>query len=152
LLITPRPPLSTLFPYTTLFRSLAPSFATWRERIHDFVYSKETPELRMMRVRIEDKGPIVAFHWRGAPDEKRARTTLEGIAAAAGSQGLAVHWGRKVLEIRPPVEVHKGLAVRELVRRIPVRAAVFAGDDATDLDVFDVLGSLVEDGTLETAV
>src|SRR5437762_5588540 len=40
---------------------LAPLFATWRDRVHDFVYSKETPELRMMRVRIEDKGPIVAF-------------------------------------------------------------------------------------------
>jgi trehalose 6-phosphate phosphatase len=131
---------------------LAPSFATWRDRVHHFVYSKETPELRMMRVRIEDKGPIVAFHWRGAPDEKVARTALEGIAAQAESQGLFVHWGRKVLEIRPPVEVHKGQAVRELIRRIPVRTALFGGDDATDLDVFDVLASLVDDGTLAAAV
>ena len=132
---------------------LAPLFGTWRDRVHDFVYSKETPELRMMRVRIEDKGPIVAFHWRSAPDEAAALTALEGIAAQAESQGLFVHWGRKVLEIRPPVEVHKGQAVRELIRRHPaVRSALFAGDDATDLDVFDVLASLVGDGRLETAV
>src|SRR5439155_15578807 len=117
---------------------LAPSFATWRERVHDFAFSKETPGLRMMRVRIEDKGAIVAFHWRGARDEDAARTTLEGIAAEAEGNGLFVHWGRKVLEIRPPVEVHKGHAVRELVRRYPVRTALFARDDATDLDVFDV--------------
>jgi trehalose 6-phosphate phosphatase len=132
---------------------LAPAFATWRERVHRFAFSKDTPELRMMRIRIEDKGPIVAFHWRGARDEDAARTALEGIAAQAESEGLFVHWGRKVLEIRPPVEVHKGQAVRELLRRFPaVRTALFGGDDATDLDVFDALRAMVDDGTLETAV
>jgi trehalose 6-phosphate phosphatase len=33
-----------------------------------------------------------------------------------------------------------------------VRAAVFGGDDATDLDVFDVLNELRSEGVLETAV
>ena len=37
-------------------------------------------ELRLLRVRTEDKGPIAAFHWRGVPDEEAARTHLEGIA------------------------------------------------------------------------
>ena len=36
-----------------------------------------------MRVRIEDKGPIAAFHWRGAPDQDGARTQLEGLAHEA---------------------------------------------------------------------
>ena len=30
-------------------------------------------------------------------------------------EGLYIHWGRKVLEIRPPVEIHKGRGVRRLL-------------------------------------
>jgi trehalose 6-phosphate phosphatase len=65
---------------------------------------------------------------------------------------LLTHWGRKVLEIRPPVAVDKGIAVRELLRRKPMQAAIFGGDDATDLDVFDALGDLRAEGALESAV
>jgi trehalose 6-phosphate phosphatase len=131
---------------------LNPAFTTWTGRVHEFVFSRETPELRMLRIRIEDKGPIVAYHWRGARDQETARTLLEGIAAEAESAGLLVHWGRKVLEIRPPVHVDKGQAVRELVRRSPVRTAVFGGDDTTDLDVYDVLERMADEGTLDAAV
>ena len=82
---------------------------------------RDDPELRRLRVRIERKGPIVAFHWRGVPDEDAARTRLEGIAKEAEAEGLDFHWGRKVLEVRPPVPVDKGQAVRELVERSGVQ-------------------------------
>jgi trehalose 6-phosphate phosphatase len=131
---------------------LVPAFATWRDRVRAFALGKDSPQLRMMRVRIEDKGAIVAFHWRGARDEAAALTRIEAIAAEAESTGFLTHWGRKVLEIRPPVPIDKGQAARELLRRAPVRAAVFGGDDATDLDVFDVLGELRSEGTLDAAV
>src|SRR3954467_6210553 len=131
---------------------LVPAFATWAGRVHDFALGKDSPQLRMMRVRIEDKGPIVAFHWRGARDEAAARTRIEAIAAEAEGAGFFTHWGRKVLEIRPPVPIDKGQAVRELLRRTPVRAVVFGGDDATDLDVFDILTELRAEGSLDTAV
>src|SRR6059058_2055728 len=131
---------------------LVPAFATWTERVQGFALGKDSAELRMMRVRIEDKGSIVAFHWRGARDEAAALTAVEEIAAEAEAAGLLTHWGRKVLEIRPPVPVDKGQAVRELLRRYPVRNALFGGDDVTDLDVYDVLGRLVHEGALDTAV
>src|SRR3954468_1293542 len=131
---------------------LVPAFATWADRVREFALGKDSPELRMMRVRIEDKGAIVAFHWRGARDEAAALTQIEAIAAEAEGAGLLTHWGRKVLEIRPPVPIDKGHAVRELMRRTPVRSAVFGGDDATDLDVYDALAELREEGTLDTAV
>ena len=131
---------------------LVPAFATWADRVREFAFDKDSAELRMMRVRIEDKGPIVAFHWRGARDEAAARAAVERIAAEAESAGLLTHWGRKVLEIRPPVPIDKGQAVRELLRRAPVKTAVFGGDDATDLDVFDVLSDLRREGVLHTAV
>ena len=131
---------------------VVPAFASWEERVRRFAAERDTPDLRRLRVRIEDKGPIYAFHWRGVPDEEEARTQLEGLAQEAETAGLATHWGRKVLEVRPPVPIDKGQAVHELVTRTRSSAALYAGDDATDLDVFDALDSLVEAGDLEAAV
>jgi trehalose 6-phosphate phosphatase len=122
--------------------TVLPAFADWAPRVQEFVRARDERDLRLLRVRIEDKGPIVALHWRGVPDEEAARTRLEGVAQEAEAEGLWTHWGRKVLEIRPPVEVNKGMAVSELVRRNDLRAALFAGDDATDLDAFDALDAL----------
>ena len=93
-------------------------------------------------MRIEDKGPIAAFHWRGVPDEEAALTHLEGLAQEAEAAGLAIHWGRKVLEVRPPVPIDKGQAVRDLVTGAGLRAALYGGDDATDLDGFEALDQL----------
>ena len=129
-----------------------PAFATWAEPIHRFVADRDDAELRRLRVRIEDKGPIMAFHWRGAPDEEEAHTRVQMIAAEAEAEGFATHWGRKVLEIRPPVPISKGHAVKELVRASGVRAAMYAGDDATDLDAFSALDELEAAGEIDTAL
>jgi trehalose 6-phosphate phosphatase len=131
---------------------ISPAFESWAERVDGFADARDDRELRRLRVRIERKGPIVAFHWRGVPDEDAARTRLEGIAHEAEAEGLDFHWGRKVLEIRPPVPFDKGQAVRELIERSDVRAALFGGDDATDLDAFAALDSLVATGALDAAV
>ena len=94
--------------------------------------------------------------WRSTgaapPTSARPSRASSRSPSAAEEAGLHVHWGRKVLEVRPPVPIDKGRAVRELIARFPVRAAMFAGDDATDLDAFDALDELVADGTLERAV
>lgn len=132
--------------------ALAPGFARWEERVRKFGADHDSTDSRMLRLRIEDKGPIVAFHWRGAPDETAARRHLDDVAAAAEAEGFHVHWGRKVLEVRPPLEISKGLAVRELARRSDIRTALFGGDDRTDLDGFDALTSLVDAGELDAAV
>jgi trehalose 6-phosphate phosphatase len=129
-----------------------PAFAEWEDPVRRFAAARDDPALRALRVRIEDKGPIAAFHWRGVPDEDAAHLRLEEIASEAESEGLKTHWGRKVLEIRPPVPFDKGQAVRELVELARPRAAMYGGDDVTDLDAFDGLDGLVEAGALETAV
>jgi trehalose 6-phosphate phosphatase len=46
----------------------------------------------------------------------------------------------------------KGLGVRKLLRESDVSAALYAGDDATDLDAFATLREMVEHGRLETAI
>jgi trehalose 6-phosphate phosphatase len=120
--------------------AVLPEFEEWTERVHAFAERHGDTGAR-----VEDKGPIVAFHWRGAGDEEAVRERLERLARAADGE-FVTHWGRKVLEIRPPVEVHKGQAVRELIRRGNLDVALYAGDDRTDLDAFDALGDGVRVG------
>jgi trehalose 6-phosphate phosphatase len=107
-----------------------PAFAEWAERVHAFVAAHD------VGARMEDKGPIVAYHWRGLPDME---SKLRAVAEEAERDGFITHWGRKVLEIRPGVPVNKGQAVRELIRRTRVSNSLYAGDDVTDLDAFAVV-------------
>src|SRR3954453_8716201 len=129
-----------------------PDFARAGERVRRFRELAWNEQLNRLRVRAEDKGEIAAFHWRGAPDEEAAEAAVKAVAERAEQQGLKVHWGRKVLEIRPDVEVDKGQGVRRLLRGASVDAALYVGDDTTDLDAFRGLRELREEGRLAAAV
>jgi trehalose 6-phosphate phosphatase len=85
---------------------------------------------------VEDKGLSLSYHYRGAEDEQAARAELEEVAERARAEGLDPRWGRKVLEIRPPIEADKGTAVETLLRSVAARRGLYAGDDTTDLDAF----------------
>ena len=126
-----------------------PTVAEWSARIKAFTAEENTADLRRSRVRIEDKGVIVAFHWRGAADEQSAREAIGRIATRAQDAGLSVHYGRKVMEVRPPVQIDKGAGVASLIEQAGIRAALYAGDDVTDLDAFRALTQLTESGQLE---
>ena len=67
---------------------------------------------------------------------------LEAVAARARHEGLVARFGRKVLELRPPVGAHKGTAVAHLLGERGLERALYAGDDTTDLDAFDAVQSL----------
>ena len=84
----------------------------------------------------------MTFHYRRAPDEAEALTMLEAVATRARHEGLVARFGRKVLELRPPVAAHKGTAVRALLERAGLSRALYAGDDTTDLDAFAALDGL----------
>jgi trehalose 6-phosphate phosphatase len=131
---------------------LDPELAEWVRRIGDFGREADSAELRRLRVRLEDKGPIVAFHWRGAPNEEAARAAVVRIAERAEAAGLHTHWGRKVLEVRPPLRIDKGAGITSFLEQADVDVALYVGDDATDLDAFRALGQLAEEGKLERAV
>jgi trehalose 6-phosphate phosphatase len=124
----------------------------WTRRVQEFAREADTAELSRLRVRLEDKSSIVAFHWRGAPDEDVAHAAVEELANRAEAVGLSTHWARKVLEVRPPVGMDKGIGIRRLMREADVRAALYAGDDATDLDAFTALSEMAEQGRLDTVV
>src|SRR6202035_1574365 len=88
-----------------------------------------------------------------------AATLVREIALRAQEEGFVVHWGRMVLEVRPPVAVDKGLGVSALLQSAvdreggtPIKCALYVGDDSTDIDAFRGLSALVDAGTIERAV
>jgi trehalose 6-phosphate phosphatase len=113
---------------------LSPDAARWSEEIHRFAAGVEWP--------VEDKGLTVSFHYRDAEDEDAALEYLEEVAERARVAGLVPRFGRKVLEIRPPVEADKGTAVATLLEEAKLQRALYAGDDTTDLDAFRALQGL----------
>jgi trehalose 6-phosphate phosphatase len=117
----------------------------------EFVHRLDAGGLISSGLRVEDKGPIQALHWRGAEDERTAESRAREIAAEAGREGLEARWGRKVLELRPPGGGGKGAAVGAMLAEDGVNAAIYGGDDRTDVDAFVALRTLREDGELEVA-
>jgi trehalose 6-phosphate phosphatase len=99
----------------------------WTRRVQAFAHDAFGEKLRRLRVRLEDKEAIAALHWRGVPDEE-------------------------VLEIRPPVRIDKGAGIVGLLGETDLAAAVYVGDDVTDLDAFRGLTELQERGRLGYAV
>lgn len=129
-----------------------PELATWTARVRAFAARALSAEHQRLRVRGEDKDAIAAFHWRGAPDEQAAEASVREIAAEAERAGFVVHWGRKVLEVRPPVALDKGIGIARLLRDSPAEVALYVGDDTTDLDAFRGLRELVQSEALQAAL
>jgi trehalose-phosphatase len=117
-----------------------------------FMAEIEAARLHDAGLRLEDKGPIQAIHWRGAADEARAEAVAREIGVEAGRAGLEPHWGRKVLELRPVGGGGKGAAVASILAEDGVDRVVYAGDDRTDVDAFRRLAELRDAGELVAAV
>lgn len=132
---------------------IAPEIADWARRVQAFGQAElRRDELHRLRVRGEDKDVIFGFHWRGAPDEDAAEDAARRVAERAEAEGFVAHWGRKILEIRPPVPLNKGLGVGHLLQEVDVDVALYAGDDRTDVDAFDALRAAVAAGELREAI
>ena len=116
---------------------LEPQAEEWRAQLVDFAHATSWPQDE-----IELKGLAVVFHFRGRPDEEKAVRELDAIADSAREAGLVARYGRKVLEVLPPVAANKGTAVRRLLDEHGLRRALAAGDDTTDIDSFVALDGL----------
>jgi trehalose 6-phosphate phosphatase len=113
---------------------LAPAADEWADRVAAFADAESRPA--------ERKRLTVSYHWREDVDEDTAVRELEQVAARAAAAGFVPRWGRKVMEVRPPIPADKGTAVRTLLERHRLARALFAGDDTTDLDAFRALDGL----------
>jgi trehalose 6-phosphate phosphatase len=107
----------------------------WGERLQHFLADVAWPVT-------ENKQLSASLHYRGSQDEAAARAALEDVKARAERAGFVARFGRKVLEVLPPLDAHKGTAVRQLLAGRNLSRALYAGDDTTDLDGFRALDGL----------
>jgi trehalose 6-phosphate phosphatase len=112
-----------------------PEAPRWRPRIRAFAAETGWPDTEL-------KDLTVSFHFRNADDEGEAVRALEAVADRARAEGLTARFGRKVLEVLPPLDSNKGEAVRRLLADTGARRALVAGDDTTDLDSFHAVDGL----------
>jgi trehalose 6-phosphate phosphatase len=118
----------------------APEVEPWIEPVRHFLAAAgaEAPE----GLGIEDKGVSVTLHWRGVPETEGWASSF--AATWAARTGLVLQPGRMAIELRPPVELDKGLVVERLAQGC--RAVCYLGDDTGDLVAFEALDRLAAKG------
>lgn len=104
--------------------------------------------------RVEDKRWSASVHVRLVADPADAARVADAARAAAARHGLAARDGKRVVELRAPVDVDKGTAALALLGRLGALGAgagvLAAGDDVTDEDLFRRLTDVRLGGRLVT--
>jgi trehalose-phosphatase len=97
---------------------------------------------RVPGVVVEDKRWTLSVHYRLA-DPAAIPGLADEVNAIARDHGLVVTHGKKIFELRPPVEIDKGSAAVELAQILGAlgdgASLLAAGDDRTDEDMFRAL-------------
>ncbi|PJF41605.1 MAG: trehalose-phosphatase [Phototrophicales bacterium] len=84
---------------------------------------------------IEDKYATASVHYRLTPNPDEAAKTLEPIIQEIVQKyGLRANAGRRLFEIRPPIDANKGTALLDLFNEYKLDAVIYLGDDITDID------------------
>jgi len=95
---------------------------------------------------IEDKGLAVAVHTRRLADAEAAyERLLPELRDRAARHDLVVEPGRNVIEVRSS-SAHKGLVVERLAEEVGAGGFLFAGDDLGDLEAFEAVTALGQQG------
>jgi len=109
---------------------------------------------------IERKKYSIAIHFRNVPEDRVTEVEPLVDAVAAQHSNLRKGHGKKVFELQPDIEWHKGRAVLWLLQALkldsPEVLPLYVGDDLTDEDAFKALrergvGVVVRDEPRPTA-
>jgi trehalose 6-phosphate phosphatase len=96
---------------------------------------------------VEDKDATLSVHYRQAANPDEALLRLRPmIHDASEPYGLRVYEGRMLFEIRPPIDMDKGSALHTLINEYELDAAIYIGDDTTDVDALRVAKQQREQG------
>ncbi|MFC1970356.1 trehalose-phosphatase [Chloroflexota bacterium] len=94
---------------------------------------------------IEDKGLSLSVHYRLVKpgEEKMVVETFNRVISPLVNAGrVRITSGKRVLEVRPPIDWHKGKAVEAITRELKALLkleqvlVIYMGDDTTDEDAF----------------
>jgi trehalose 6-phosphate phosphatase len=99
----------------------------------------------------EPRGPLLTIHYRQVADTEVARDLiLRRVGESETARAMELSEGRRIVELRPPLEVTKGRAIEELAEKWQLASILMIGDDVTDITAFDALRRMREYGDLTT--
>ena len=100
----------------------------------------------------QEKGLCFTVHYRKCEDpEWTHRKILDTINELEGLEKFKITEGRKVVEIRPKIGHDKGTILEKLIFENAVEKIIYLGDDVTDVDAFNKLNELKENGKVNGA-
>jgi trehalose-phosphatase len=105
---------------------------------------KKSLEQEIRGVQIERKQYAIAIHYRNAPSGTPERINKVVRELIQGYDSLKTGRGKKILEVKPSMDWHKGKAVRWILEELGLTLSgeylpVYFGDDITDEDAFRTL-------------
>ena len=111
---------------------IMPEVATHRPALE--AAATELRALDVEGVHLEDKGATLSLHYRLNSDSAAfAESYATNFAEVAEHHGLKLSSGRMVFEFKPQIEADKGTALRSLIEEHKLDAALYIGDDTTDV-------------------
>lgn len=127
---------------------IKPEAKAARAEIEDIVRQLSTRLAGIEGVIVEDKGLSLSVHYRLVKESQEqvvAETFREVTSPRLRDGKIRVSSGKKVLEVRPPIDWHKGKAVETIKKELEkvigneIKPVIYLGDDTTDEDAFKVL-------------
>ncbi len=129
-------------------RYISPPAEVARTTIKDLARQLSAALDSIKGIIVEDKGLSLSMHYRlvkkGA--EKQVADIFQRVTSPRLREGkIKITSGKKVLEVRPPIDWHKGKAVEAITGEIKMLLklkqllTIYLGDDTTDEDAFRVL-------------
>jgi trehalose 6-phosphate phosphatase len=98
---------------------------------------------------VEDKVFTGSVHYRLTPDPEKASLILRSVLSEiAARHGIALTGGRLIFELRPKLDINKGVFAANDIRLHHIKTAVFLGDDITDVDGFRAIRALRDSGKI----
>lgn len=117
---------------------ILPELNRIEDRLHDLF------DGRVRGIKVERKRYAIAVHYRNVMREDVPFIIREVENIIGQSPGFRKGEGKKVIEVRPDVDWHKGRAIDWLLKRSEFYEGqavvpIYIGDDLTDEDVFETL-------------
>ncbi|MDE2836032.1 MAG: trehalose-phosphatase [Chloroflexota bacterium] len=124
--------------------SIEPAAAPYAPRVREIAEAVRNG-IATPGVLLEVKGVSLSVHYRNANDPEAARREVLGFLAVH-AEGMAIREGKMVVEVRSPVPLSKGEAVRSFIKQKGLASALVLGDDRTDAEAFVVIREMREAG------
>jgi trehalose 6-phosphate phosphatase len=96
---------------------------------------------------VERKSVGGSVHYRLAPDPEQARQSILSLLREPAQRvHMQLSEGKRVVEVRVPLNINKGHALRSFAQRYNLQGVLFAGDDRTDIDALLEIERLRHEG------